>query len=172
MNVLVSRDLNIQVPPESTGLILERLEADDLWSFVETKKCQVWIWLTLDATTRQVVAVHAGGRSEKDAQAFWAEVLEPYRSGRDVYTDKWDAYRGAIPDEVHIAVKKVRQDEPHRGRELHFTPEDQSLSEKNVSFSKSFVNHIGAIRYFLCAYNRWAYSRCLDSLGIIDCFVS
>ena len=102
----VPRDLNVRVPPESTGLILKRLEADELWSFVGTKKRQVWIWLALDAATRQVVAIHAGGRSEKDAQAFWAEVPEPYRSGCDVYTDEWDAYRGAIPAEVHFAVKK------------------------------------------------------------------
>lgn len=100
------RDLNVRVPPATTGLILERLEADELWSFVGKKKNQVWIWLALDATTRQVVAVHAGGRSERDAKAFWDEVPEPYRSGCDVYTDEWEAYRNAIPPEVHFAVKK------------------------------------------------------------------
>ena len=66
----------------------------------------MWIWLALDATTRQVVAMHAGGRSEKDAKAFWAEVPEPYASGCDIYTDEWEAYRGAVPEEIHFAVKK------------------------------------------------------------------
>lgn len=102
----VPRNLNVQVPPESTGLVLERIEADELWSFVGKKKNPVWIWLALDALTRQVVAVHAGGRSEQDAKAFWAEVPEPYRSGCDVYTDEWEAYKAAIPEEVHFAVKK------------------------------------------------------------------
>lgn len=102
----IPRDLNVKVPPESTGLILERLEADELWSFVGKKKHQVWIWLALDALTRQVIAIHAGGRSEQDAKAFWAEVPEPYRSGCDVYTDEWEAYKGAIPPEAHFAVKK------------------------------------------------------------------
>jgi insertion element IS1 protein InsB len=109
------KDLNVRVPPESTGLILERLEADELWSFVGKKKNQVWIWLALDATTPQVVAVHAGGRSAEDAKAFWDEVPEPYRSGCDVYTDEWDVYRGAIPPEIHFAVKK--------------SPERQALSK-------------------------------------------
>lgn len=59
----------------------------------------MWIWLGLDATTRQVVGVHPGGRSEKDAHAFWAEVPEPYRSGCDIYTDEWEAYVRAIPPE-------------------------------------------------------------------------
>jgi hypothetical protein len=42
MNTL-SCDLNVQVPPESTGLVLKRLEADELWSFVGKKKNLVWI---------------------------------------------------------------------------------------------------------------------------------
>lgn len=102
----VPRNLNVRIPLESTGLVLERIEADELWSFVGKKKNPVWIWLALDATTRQVVAVHAGGRSEKDAKAFWAEIPEPYRSGCDIYTDEWEAYRGAIPEEIHFPVKK------------------------------------------------------------------
>jgi insertion element IS1 protein InsB len=97
----IPRDLNVKMPPDSFGVILVRLEADELWSFVGKKKHQVWIWLALDAMTRQVVAIHAGGRSAEDAKAFWAEVPEPYRSGCDVYTDEWEAYKGAIPSEVH-----------------------------------------------------------------------
>ena len=102
----VPHDLNARVPPESTGLILERIEADELWSFVGSKKNRIWIWLALDALTRQVIALHAGGRSEEDAKAFWAEIPEPYRSGCDIYTDEWEAYKGAIPPEAHLAVKK------------------------------------------------------------------
>lgn len=102
-----SRNLNIKVPPGSLGLILERIEADELWSFVGKKKNRVWIWLALDALTRQVVAMHAGGRAEEDAKAFWAEIPDPYRSECDIYTDEWDAYKGAIPPEAHYSVKKV-----------------------------------------------------------------
>jgi len=102
----VPRDMNVRVLPGSAGLILERVEADELWSFVGKKKNQVWIWLALDATTCQVVAMHAGGRSEKDAKAFWGEVPEPYASGCGIYTDEWEAYRGAVPEEIHFAVKK------------------------------------------------------------------
>ena len=66
----------------------------------------MWIWLALDALTRQVIALHAGGRSEEDAKAFWAEIPEPYSSDCDVYTDEWEAYKGAIPPEAHFSVKK------------------------------------------------------------------
>ncbi len=116
-------DLNVQNPPDSLGLVLE--------------------WL--DATTRQVVAVHAGGRSEKDAKAFWSEVPEPYRSGCDVYADEWKAYKGAIPPEVHFAVKKIRKDKPHRRCELYSAAKDKSSCAEECGFledvCKSYRSH-------------------------------
>jgi transposase-like protein len=39
----IPSNLSVTVPPDSLGLILERIEADELWSFVGKKKCQVWI---------------------------------------------------------------------------------------------------------------------------------
>ncbi len=103
----VPKNLSLEVPPDSLGLVLERVEADELWSFVGSKKQRVWIWLGLDALTRQVIAVHLGGRSSEDAKLFWQEVPEPYRSGCDVYTDQWVAYESAIPRDMHYAVKKT-----------------------------------------------------------------
>ncbi len=34
----------------------EVLELDEMWSFVQNKKNQVWIWLALCRRTRQIVA--------------------------------------------------------------------------------------------------------------------
>ena len=147
------------------GLILERLEADELWSFVGKKKNQVWIWLAMDATTRQVVAIHAGGRSEQDAKAFWAEVPEPYRSGCDVYTDEWDAYRGAIPPEVHFAVKKVWENESYRGSELHFTATDQSPCEKVGSLLEKFCQSHGRNSVFPMLLQSQGIRRTLEPTG-------
>jgi len=161
-------DLNITIPPNSLGLVLERIEADELWSFVGKKKRQVWIWLVLDALTRQVITMHAGGRGETDAKAFWEEVPEPYRSGCDVYTDEWDAYKKAIPEEAHFAVKKKSgKTSLIEGVNCILRQRISRLVRKTVSFSKTLANHIGAIRYFLSYYNRWAYEEFLDRFDII-----
>ncbi len=39
------------------------LELDELWSFVGSKKRQVWLWIALCRRTRQVVAYTLGDRS-------------------------------------------------------------------------------------------------------------
>ncbi|WP_445243201.1 MULTISPECIES: IS1 family transposase [unclassified Microcoleus] len=31
---------------------------DELWSFVDSKGNQQWVWLALDAETREIVGVH------------------------------------------------------------------------------------------------------------------
>jgi IS1 family transposase len=43
----------------------ERLnvQMDELWSFVDNKGNQQWVWLALDAQTREIVGVHRVDRS-------------------------------------------------------------------------------------------------------------
>ncbi len=42
---------------------------DQLWSFVGNKDNNQWVWLALDAQTRDLVGVHIGNRSSEPAQA-------------------------------------------------------------------------------------------------------
>ena len=46
------------------------IEADELWSFVGRKRDDWWVWVALDAGTRQVVAMVCGDRSERTAQCL------------------------------------------------------------------------------------------------------
>jgi hypothetical protein len=57
--------LCVQPPAGTQAVILQRLEAevDELWSFVGKTANRQWIWIAMDATTRQVTAFHVGDRS-------------------------------------------------------------------------------------------------------------
>ena len=50
----------------------ERLtvQMDELWSFVDNKGNQQWVWLALDAETREIVGVHIGDRSGVSEECF------------------------------------------------------------------------------------------------------
>ncbi len=56
------------------------LEADGMWSFVGRKREVWWIWVALDAVTRQVVAMVAGDRSEYTARCLWEALPDGYAS--------------------------------------------------------------------------------------------
>ncbi|MGE3542022.1 MAG: IS1 family transposase [Candidatus Tectimicrobiota bacterium] len=44
------------------AVLIQRLEveADELASFVQKKANQQWVWIAMDATTRQIIAFHVG----------------------------------------------------------------------------------------------------------------
>src|SRR5918992_2351043 len=57
--------LNVQPVTGNGDVMIRRLEveADEMSSFVQKKANKQWIWLAMDATTRQVIAFYIGGRS-------------------------------------------------------------------------------------------------------------
>jgi insertion element IS1 protein InsB len=72
------------------------VQMDELWSFVDSKGNQQWVWLALDAQTREIVGVHIGDRSAVSAQALWNSMPPVYRQCAVIYTDHWSAYDSVL----------------------------------------------------------------------------
>jgi insertion element IS1 protein InsB len=68
--------LHAQLPVNPTDVVLRRLEAeaDEMWSFVQKKAHRQWIWIAMDAKTRQIIAFHVGDRSRDSAKQLWANI--------------------------------------------------------------------------------------------------
>jgi len=110
----VPDDLGVTIPSDAEGVMLLRVEADELWSFVGSKENRQWVWLALDVTTRQVIALHIGGRGSEDAKKLWEAIPNEYKDESDFFTDMHDAYREAIPEDRLHQVKKKWSHKPHR----------------------------------------------------------
>ena len=146
-------DLNYQASVETNKLIIWSLESevDEMWSFVGSKENKQWIWIAMDARSRQIIAFHVGDRSGESAKRLWESIPKKYRDKATFYTDDWQAYKGVIPKERHRVVK---------GRANHIERFNCTMRQrisrlvrKALSFSKKLKNHIGAIKYFICHYN-------------------
>jgi insertion element IS1 protein InsB len=83
--------LYVEPPRGMPAVIVQRLEAelDELWSFVGKKANRQWVWVALDATTRQVMAFHVGDRSGQSAQALWEKIPAVYQERGLFYTDHY-----------------------------------------------------------------------------------
>ncbi len=55
------------VLPKAQGQL--KVQMDELWSFVDHKGNQQWVWLAIDADTREIIGCHIGDRSRKSAMA-------------------------------------------------------------------------------------------------------
>lgn len=125
-----------------------------MWSFVGKRANKQWIWIAMDANTRQVIAFHVGDRSRESAKELWANIPVAYREQARFHTDQYEAYKGVIPPERHRAITKQARKTNHIERFNNtLRPRLSRLVRETLSFSKKLANHIGAIRYFICHYN-------------------
>jgi insertion element IS1 protein InsB len=129
-------------------------EADEMWSFVQKKANKQWIWIAMDAKTRQIMAFHVGDRSRGSAKELWANIPLGYREQATFHTDQYDAYTGLIPAEWHKAMTKKARKTHHIERFNHTLRQRIArLVRETLAFSKKLAKHIGAIKYFICYYN-------------------
>ena len=125
-----------------------------MWSYVGSKANKQWIWLAIDATTREIVGVYIGDRSSQSAKQLWRSLPPIYRQCAVCYTDFWEAYKQVLPSKRHRAVGKDSGKTSYIERFNNTLRQRVSrLVRKTLSFSKSLDNHIGAVWYFVHHYN-------------------
>ncbi len=137
---------------------------DELWSFVDHKGNKQWVWIALDADTREIVGLYIGDRSAKSAEALWQSLPGVYRQCAVIYTDYWESYACVLPSKRHRAVGKESGLTNYIER-LNCTLRQRvsRLVRKALSFSKKQENHEAAIWNFIHHYNqklrlKWAHA--------------
>ena len=148
--------LHVQPVTCCGNVMIQRLEveADDMSSFVQKKANQPWIWIAMEAKSRQVMAFHVGNRSRKSAKRLGAKIPEAYRQYATFYPDQYVVYIGVMPSAQHQAISTLARKTNHSERFNNTLRQRVScLVREALSFSKKLANHIGAIQLFICHYN-------------------
>jgi insertion element IS1 protein InsB len=148
--------LHIQLPLSPTDVVIRQLEseADEMWSFVGKRAHKQWLWIAMDAKTRQVMAFHVGDRSRQSGEQLWAKIPAVSQQQATFATDGYEVYSGVIPPAQHKAMTKKARKTKYVER-FHNTLRQRPsrLVRETLSFSKKLANHIGAIKYFICHDN-------------------
>ena len=69
---------------------VEDAEMDEMWSFVQSKKQQRWLWHAIDHRTGAVLAYVLAPHTDAALEQL-QQLLAPF-SIRQFYTDSWGAY--------------------------------------------------------------------------------
>ncbi len=103
----VIRATAARTPEPSSPPRLADVEIDEMWSFVEKKKCQRWLWYAFSPKTKQVIAYVRGGRTD----ATCARLLDHLAVTQITrfYTDYWESYQKLIPEHHHWIGKAGTQ---------------------------------------------------------------
>ena len=154
----VPRQVTVQPKPKGRLTI----QMDELWSFVDDKGNEQWVWLALDVVSREIVGCYIGdleeirfaARSGDSAKALWRSLPAVYRQCAVFYSDFWVSYPVAFPSNRHRAVGKETGLTSYIERFNGTLRQRVSrLVRKTLSFSKKLENHISAIWYFIHHYN-------------------
>ena len=146
----IPRQIRLSVKPSGKLTI----ECDEMWSFIDSKKNEFYIWLAINRNTREIVGCFVGDRTRKSARKLWTSLPDIYQQSAVAYTDFWQAYQTVIPLKHHRAVGKETGLTNHVERLNNtFRQRISRLVRKSLSFSRKLQNHVGAIWYFIHSYN-------------------
>jgi IS1 family transposase len=155
----------VQVEPKTRRRLTVQL--DELWSFVDDKGNEQWVWLAIDVETREIVGCYIGDRSGEAAKALWQSLPAVYRQCAVCYTDFWVSYPVALPSKRHRALGKESGLTSYIERFNNTLRQRVSrLVRKTLSFSKDLNNHIRAIWNFIHHYNEQRRQRMVQAGSI------
>ena len=104
-------DLHAQPPTRPLAVVMSRLEAeaDEMGSFVQKKANKQWMWSAMDATIRQIIALHVGDRSGTSGKELWATMPPVSRAQATFHASplahlgarwQWSVMRGRVIPQV------------------------------------------------------------------------
>jgi len=119
-----------------------------MWSFVQSKAQQRWLWHAIDHASGTVLAyVLASHQDEAFIQL--KILLEPFGI-MQFYTDGWGAYERHLDPSLHTVGKRHTQ--KIERKHLTLRTRIKRLARKTICFSKSIMMHDIVIGLFLNRY--------------------
>lgn len=119
-----------------------------MWSFVQNKGKQRWLWHAIDHNTHEVLAYYFGPRKD---YAF--RELKKKLASFDIdfyYTDDWGSYERNLPESKHFIGKRNTQ--AIERKHLTLRTRIKRLARKTICFSKIQQMHDIVIGLFINLY--------------------
>jgi len=121
------------------------LEMDEMWSFVQNKGQQSWLWYGLNRHTGYIAAFVVGRRTDASCKKL-ARKLEKCQV-RGFYTDDWQSYPKALEAKRHHAGKDGTQRIERKN--LNFRTHLKRMQRKTIGFSKSTQMHQNVLKLYI-----------------------
>jgi IS1 family transposase len=137
--------------PEAIAVEVRRVEAaevDEMWSFVQSKAQQRWLWHAIDHLTGVVLAYAFGNRADEVFLQL-QKLLKPFGLVH-FYTDAAGVYGRHLPATAHT-VGKIHTQQIER-KHLTLRIRIKRLARKTICFSKSVFMHDTVIGLFVNRY--------------------
>ena len=145
-----------QLNPSQSAIEIYRVEdpeaeLDEMWSFVQSKQQQRWLWHAIDHNSGAVLAYVLAPHHD-EAFVKLKALLEPFEITH-FYSDGWGAYERHLDAAIHL-IGKCNTQKIER-KHLTLRTRIKRLARKTICFSKSIQMHDIVIGLFI---NRYEFS--------------
>jgi insertion element IS1 protein InsB len=127
---------------------VEAAEVEEMWSFVQSKAHQRWLWHAIDHLTGVVLAYALGSRADKVFLEL-KKLLKPFGLVH-FYTDAAGVYERHLPAAAHT-ISKTNTQQIER-KHLTLQTRIKRLARRTICFSKSVSMHDTVIGLFVNRY--------------------
>ena len=126
----------------------QEAEMDEMWSFVQSKKQQRWLWHAIAHASGKILA-YVLAPHEDSAFVQLKALLQPFGITR-FFTDGWGSYQRYLDQQVHTIGKSNTQ--KIERKHLTLRTRIKRLARKTICFSKSIEMHDLVIWLFINRY--------------------
>ena len=127
---------------------VDAAEMDEMWSFVQKKEQQRWLWHAIDHQSGSVLAYVLGTHTDTVFLQL-KQLLAPFGISH-FYTDDWGTYQRHLNPEQH-EIGKANTQKIER-KHLTLRTRIKRLARKTLCFSKSVRMHDMVIGLFVNRY--------------------
>ena len=121
-----------------------RLEIDELWTFVSSKKQRQWLIYAYDRDSGEIVAYVWGDRSAKTANRLREKLKCLGITYYCIATDDWDSFIKTFAEDAHDIGKEHTAG--IEGNNCRLRHRMRRIFRKTCNFSKKLINHFKAFR--------------------------
>ena len=121
------------------------VQVDEMWSLVEKKENQAWLWYVFEAKTKQILAWVVGRRTDESCQRLLAKLKSCHVTR--FCTDAWESYEKLIPSYQDWIGKAWTQDIERNN--LNFRTRLKRFQRRTICFSKSDDMHEAVLKLFI-----------------------
>jgi len=136
---------NLEIQDTEIKLKEKNAVVDEMWSFVEKKEQQRWLWHAIDQVSGKVLGYVFGERTDECFLKL-QELLKPFGITK-FFSDDWGAYNRWLTPEQHVVGKKFTQ--MIERKHLTFRTRIKRLARKTICYSKSIFMHDTVIGLFI-----------------------
>ena len=133
---------------EELVLLPMAVEADEQWSFVQSKRNQRWLWCVLGHRTHEVIAYAFGSRTHAVLSRLLT-LLSPLKMTH-WFTDGLKTYHELLDQTKHFTGKRNTQKIERFF--LTLRTRIKRLTRRTICFSKSIIMHDTVIALFINRY--------------------